>query len=89
MSAPASSFATDPRSAYLVEAYISAHQYLSKYTALAPKWIWLALPVLISTVGQHIMGWLHSGNEEGQQRQRDAAARTAAAAAQRPKPKSQ
>ncbi|KLT39489.1 hypothetical protein CC85DRAFT_192889 [Cutaneotrichosporon oleaginosum] len=63
--------------AYLVEAYISGHQHLSKYTALAPKWIWLALPVVVTTIGQHIMAWLHSGDEDAQ-RQRETARRATA-----------
>lgn len=75
---------TDSCSVYLVEAYISAHQYLVKYTALAPTWIWLALPVLTTAIGQQIMAWLHSGDEDVQ-RQRNAADGTPADAAHQPK----
>lgn len=70
--------------AYLVEAYISTHQYLAQYTAHAPKWIWLALPILTTAIGQQIMAWLHSG-DDGAQRQRYVASKGAGAAPEKPK----
>ncbi|BEI82375.1 hypothetical protein CcaverHIS002_0302430 [Cutaneotrichosporon cavernicola] len=73
------SLSPDGDLSYLVEAYISANQYLAQYTALAPKWIWFALPVLTTAIGQQIMAWLHSGGDSAQ-RQRDA---------EKEKPKSQ